>query len=112
MLKSRKSFTESGVGIYEYVLVSKDATEDDIIREIKSVLLQYGASNKHLKIKPVVDIQNVCKYGTVYISEFDNLNSKEKMALINETSVKNITIRVFKTLDDEEMNIYKSRFKK
>lgn len=107
MLKSRKSFTEAGVGIYEYILIPKDATEEEAKQLIKSALLQYGSSNKHLKIKPVVDIESVCKYGTVYVSE-----SMDALKLVAEANMKNITIRIYKELSNDELEIWKQRFKK
>ena len=105
-------FKEAGVPYHHYILVSADATEDEIIREIKSVLLLYGKSEKSLKVKPILSLENAAKYSTVYVSEFDDLDSKKKMQLITEASVKNLNIRVFKTLNDEEISVYKQRFKK
>lgn len=105
-------FKEAGVPYHHYILVSADATEEDIIREIKSVLLQYGKSEKSLKVKPILSLENAAKYSTVYISCFDDMDSQKKMALINETSIRNITVRTFKVLSNEEIEIYKQRFKK
>lgn len=111
-MKCRKSFTECGVPYHHYVLVNADATEEEIIRAIKSVLLEYSVSDRHLKVKPILSLDNAAKYSTVYISEFDDLDSKKKMQLITEASVKNLNIRVFKTLSNDEIEIYKQRFKK
>ena len=111
MLESRKNFKEAS-GIYEYVFIPADCTDEEAKRVVLSALLQYGKGNKHLRLKPITDVSKVCKYGTMYISGFDDMDSQKKMALINEANYKNITIRTFRVLNDEEIKIFKSRFKK
>ena len=111
MLESRKNFKEAS-GIYEYVFIPADCTDEEAKRVVLSALLQYGKSNRNLRLKPITDVSKVCKYGTMYISCFDDMDSQKKMALINETSIRNITVRTFKVLSNEEIEIYKQRFKK